>query len=216
MNEVISPVSLAVESDANESRTENGGHEGTLDDADTSRIASAGADRSADVLEQYGLSDVLTRLRARKLRTTFAHYLSDIPTNIVPIRPRCKAGSLMEIALQPVNEDERKLEEFDERVLHAALTLREGGPKPSFPAWLDEEQPLGDDDRKKRREKRKKKKKKRSSKRKREGDTDGTAGDHEDGLDDDEKALRKKRKKRKGNEDSSQDPTSSYQTSDYM
>jgi hypothetical protein len=107
----------------------------------------------------------------------------------------------MEIAMQPVNEDERRLEEFDERVLRAALTLREGGPRPALPAWLDEEQPIGDDDRRKRKERRKKKKKRRSSKRKRDSEAgDGSADGHEDALDDDERRLKKKRKKRKNSE----------------
>jgi hypothetical protein len=150
-----------------------------------------------DVLEQYGLGSVLADLRSRKIRTTFSHYISDIPTDIVPVRPRCRAGSLMEIAMQPVNEDERRLEEFDERILRAALTLREGGPRPELPAWLDEEQPIGDDDRRKRKERRKKKKR-RSSKRKRDGEGgDGSVDGHEDALDDDERRLKKKRKKRK-------------------
>lgn len=179
--------------------------------------APDGGSSSVDVLEQYGLSEVLNHLRARKLRTTFAHYLSDIPTDIMPIRPRCKAGSLMEIAMQPVNEDERKLEEFDERILRAALTLREGGPKLSLPTWLDEEQPLVDDDRKRRRDKRKKKKKRRSSKRKREGDGDGTgAGDHEDGLDEDERRLKRKRKKKKSGEETGQESGSVSLVADHI
>jgi hypothetical protein len=157
--------------------------------------------RDTDVLEQYGLGSVLADLRSRKIRTTFSHYISDIPTDVVPVRPRCRAGSLMEIAMQPVNEDERRLEEFDERVLRAALTLREGGPRPALPAWLDEEQPIGDDDRRKRKERRKKKKKRRSSKRKRDSEAgDGSADGHEDALDDDERRLKKKRKKRKNSE----------------
>jgi hypothetical protein len=160
-----------------------------------------------DLLAQYGLSAVLTDMRARKLKPTFQHYLSNVPTDVVPIRPRCRAGSLMVIAMQPVNEDERVLEEFDARVLRGALTLHEGSERPALPAWLDEEQPADEDERKKRRERRKKKKKRKEKggKRKREGeggeDEGGGVGGREDVLDEDERRLKKKRRRRRESEE---------------
>lgn len=132
------------------------------------------AQYSEDLMEQYGLREVLADLRSRKMRSTFANYITDIPSEKVPIRPRCAAGSLVEIAMQPANEDVRKLELFDERVLRGALSLKEGGEKPKMPDWLDVEVPMGEDERrasKKRREIRKSKKSDKK-KRKRSASTD--------------------------------------------
>lgn len=162
----------------------------------------------ADLLAQFGLGDMLDNFRRRlaknTLRTTFLHYVTDLPVELdgaragVPLRPRCRAGSLMEIARAPVNEDVRVLEEFDERVLRDALTMREGPDKIPMPAWLEFEQKLGSDDRRRRkereRERRKKKKKRRSGKRKRDGEEDPGAalvGDME------ADAKKKKKKRRK-------------------
>lgn len=164
----------------------------------------------ADLLEAYALRDMLeqfrTRLANNRLRTTFLHYLGDLPVELdgehtgVPIRPRCRAGSLMAIARAPENEDVQELQPFEDRILRSALTLREGGAKPKMPEWLDEEQPLGIDDRKrkKEREKRRRKRKKRSSKRKRgaEDGEDGERGD--DGGNEEERRKRKKKKRRAG------------------
>ena len=112
-------------------------------------------------------------------------YIPEIPTDKVPLKPKCPAGSLMEIALQPVNEDERVIEPFDERVVRAALTLKEADEKIAMPDWLSIEQTWnGEDERRKRRKDKKKKKKKKKRKRDRDG---------EDGGDDDER-RRKKRK----------------------
>lgn len=146
--------------------------------------------QSEDLMVQFGLGDILADLRSRKLRSSFSHYISELPTNIVPLKPRCPAGSLAEIAHQPVNEDERKLEFFDERVLRNALTLKESPDKPKLPDWLDVEQAWGDEDRRKK--KRDKKKKKKKKKRKRQAEDGGD--DHTNRLDDDERRLRKKRK----------------------
>ena len=137
-----------------------------------------------NLMEQYGLMGVLAEMRSRKLRSSFMHYIPELPTDKVPLKPRCPAGTLMQIALQPMDEDEKVMELFDERVLRRALTLREGG-KVQMPEWLDQEQSWGDEERKKRRKDRKKKKKKKKRKRDRE-DGDGKA--------DDEDRKRKKRK----------------------
>lgn len=145
---------------------------------------------SEDLMVQFGLGDVLDGLRSRKMRSSFSHYITEIQKENVPLKPRCPAGSLAEIALQPINEDERRLELFDDRVLRNALTLKESAEKPPLPDWLDVEQPWGDDDRKKRRKDRRKKRKKKKRKR---GHDDG--GDGEDnGRDDDERRAKKKRK----------------------
>lgn len=146
----------------------------------------AGNSSCADLMEKFGLKDVFTELRARKLRSTFMHYLVELPTDKVPIKPRCPGGTLGEIARQPINEDERPLEEFDERILRAALTLKETAEPIKFPDWLDEEQPWENDERRKK--KREKKKKKKKKKRKR------GAEDEEGRHDDDERRMRKKRK----------------------
>lgn len=144
-----------------------------------------GAASSEDLMKHFGLGDVLTELRSRKLRSSFMNYITELPTDKVPLKPRCPGGLLTPIANQPVNEDERVLEEFDERVLRAALTLKEDPTAVTMPAWLDEEQPWGDDERKKKKKDKKKKKKKK--KRKRGVDDDGR-------LDEEERRLRKKRK----------------------
>lgn len=152
----------------------------------TSNPGGEGIATSEDLMKHFGLSDVLNELRSRKLRSSFMNYITELPTDKVPLRPRCPGGLLTMIANQPVNEDERLLEEFDERVLRAALTLKENGEPVKLPAWLDEEQPWGDDERKKKKKDKKKKKKKKKRKR---------GGDDDDGrLDEDERRLRKKRK----------------------
>ena len=110
----------------------------------------------------------MKNLRQQRLRLSFSHYIADISNNEdFPIRPRCRAGIVMEIAARPVDEDEGKLEDFDERVLHNALTFKESGEPVPLPEWLDEEQPCTDAERRKRRKDRWKKKRKK--KRKREG-----------------------------------------------
>lgn len=145
---------------------------------------------ASDLMKSYGLDAVLAEMRSRKLRSSFMHYIAELPTEKAPIKPRCPAGQLAEIAYQPVNEDERVIEEFDERVLRAALALKEGGEPLKMPEWLDEEQPWADEDRrKKKKDKDKdKKKKKKKKKRKRSGDDD------EGRLDEEERRLKKKRK----------------------
>lgn len=141
---------------------------------------------SDNLMQQYGLTGVLNEMRSRKLRSSFMHYITELPTDKVPLKPRCPAGKLMEIVMQPMDENEVALELFDERILRRALTLREGGGKVQMPEWLDQEQNWGDEERKKRRKDRKKKKKKKKRKRERDGDGDGK-------YDDDER-RRKKRK----------------------
>lgn len=145
-------------------------------------IATAGA----DLMEQYGLTDVLKELRSRKLRSTFMHYISEMPVDKVPVKPRCPGGTLGEIARQPINEDERPLDEFEERVLRNALTFKESNEPVKMPEWLEEEQPWENDERRKKKKDKKKKKKKK--KRKRGGDDDDARPD------DDERRMRKKRK----------------------
>lgn len=145
-----------------------------------------------DLMAQFNLGEALNDLRSRKLRSSFTHYIAEIPTNVVPLKPRCPAGLLAEIARQPVNEDERRLELFDERVLRSALTLKESTEKVKMPTWLEIEQPWGEEDRKKRRRDKKKKKKKKKRKRISE---DPTPGEGDQGkYDEEEKRLRKKRK----------------------
>lgn len=152
---------------------------------------AVGAALGADLMAQFGLSGVLADMRKRKMRSSFANFVADVRSDVIPIKARCPKGSLVEIARMPANEDVRRLEPFDERVLRNALTLKESGEKPKLPDWLNEEVPLGEDEqRKKRRDKKKRKKKK---KRRREG-ADGADG--EDGLDDDERRLKRKRKKK--------------------
>lgn len=151
-----------------------------------------GAGMGGDLMAQFGLSGVLVDMRRRKIRSSFANYVGGVRNDVIPIKARCPKGSLMEIARMPVNEDERRLEPFDERVLRNALTLKESDEKPVPPAWLNEEVPLAEDEqRKKRKDKKKRKKKK---KRKRDG-ADAAEGD--DALDDDERRLKKKRKKKR-------------------
>lgn len=139
-----------------------------------------------DLMKRYGLDVALMEMRSRKLRSSFMHYIAELPTEKAPIKPKCPAGLLSEIAYQPVNEDERTIEEFDERVLRAALSLKEGGESVKLPDWLEEEQPWGDDERRKKKKDKKKKKKKK--KRKRGPDDD------EGRLDEEERRLKKKRK----------------------
>ncbi len=139
-----------------------------------------------DLMAQFGLSSVLADMRKRKMRSSFANFIADVRSDVIPIKARCPRGSLMDIARMPVNEDERRLEPFDERVLRTALTLKESVEKPKLPEWLNEEVPLADD-----RDKKKKKRRKKKKKRKR----DGAEGDGS--LDDDERRLKKKRKKRR-------------------
>lgn len=136
-----------------------------------------------DLMTQFRLASVLSDLRSRKLRSSFSHYISELSTEVVPLKPRCPAGRLAEIALQPVNEDERRLELFDERVLRNALTLKEGGETPPLPDWLEVEQPWGDDEKRKKRRDKKRKKKRKKRKRNAEGEEE-----------DDEKRAKKKRK----------------------
>lgn len=182
-NDVVEMVPLAPEED-------------DTADAETLMEPSApatGPQYSEDLMVQFGLGDVLEQLRSRKMRSSFSHYIAEMQSEIVPLKPRCPAGSLAKIAFQPINEDERRLEPFDERVLRNALTLKETEQKPPLPDWLETEQPWGDDDRKKRRRDKKKKKKKR--KRKRNHDDGNVEG--EDGAnkgDDDERRAKKKRK----------------------
>lgn len=71
----------------------------------------------ADLLDYFGLRSVLDDLRQRKLRSTLSHCIADIPGDETPINPKCAAGSLVEVALQPAAEDERNFEIFDERAL---------------------------------------------------------------------------------------------------
>lgn len=140
---------------------------------------------SEDLMVQFGLGDVLSDLRNRKLRSSFSHYIAEIPTSKVPLKPRCPAGSLAEIALQPINEDERRLEAFDERVIRNALTLKETGVATKMPSWLEEEQPWEQEERRRRRKDKKKKKRKKKRKREREDEDDPA---------EEERHLRKKRK----------------------
>lgn len=149
--------------------------------------------QGTDVMAQYGLDGVLSELRRRKVRTTFAQYCADVPDVVIPIKARCPMGSLMEVAMLPVNEDERKLEPFDERVLRNALTLKESAEKPQLPKWLEEETPWPDEDLRRRR----KKKKKRRRKRRRDGKAEGA---EEAVLDEDERRMKKKRKKKREEE----------------
>jgi len=144
-----------------------------------------------------GLDGVLADMRKRKMRSSFANFIADVASDVIPIKPRCPRGSLVEIARMPVNEDERHIKQFDERVLRNALTLQESAEKPKLPEWLNEEVALPDEEaRRKRKEKKKRRKKK---KRRRDGERSGTPGGEGDGtLDDDEKRLKKKRKKRQG------------------
>lgn len=144
-----------------------------------------------DLMQQYGLSDVLTELRGRKLRSSFMNYLQELPTDKVPLKPRSPGGLIVPIARQPVMEDERPLEEFDERVLRAALTLKEGG-KVSMPAWLDEEQHYDADEMKRKKKKDKKKKKKKKKRKRALNDDDDPNAPSK--LDDEERRLKKKRK----------------------
>lgn len=147
----------------------------------TTPIAGASPPLAADFIDSYGLGPALAELRGTKLRSTFAHYLSDIPVADVPLRPRCPAGSLMELALAPANEDERELVPFDERTLRSALVLSEGGPPVPMPEWLSVEQAWDevDDRRRRRKEKRRKRRKRR---RREEGDAgDGDEGEGDDG-----------------------------------
>lgn len=70
----------------------------------------------------------------------------------------------MEIVMQPVNEDQRRYDAFDERLLRSALALRENDgsdPPVTQPAWLSIEQPWADESERKKRKKAKKKKKRR-------------------------------------------------------
>lgn len=140
-----------------------------------------------DLMNHFDLSDKLVEMRHRKIRSSFMHYIAELPNDNVPLKPRCPGGLLGEIARQPVNEDERALEDFDEQVLRAALTFKETDRDAvKMPEWLDEEQPWGDDERKKKKKDKKKKKKKKKRKR---------SGDDDDGrLDEEEKRLKKKRK----------------------
>lgn len=149
-----------------------------------------GAKHPDDLMKQFNLTEILTELRSRKLRSSFMFLISEIPNDVVPLKPRCPAGSLLEIAMQPVNEDERRLELFDERVIRNALTLKETGEPVKMPDWLQVEQPWGDDDKKKRRKDKRKKKKKKKRKRERE-EGDGLDSNR---LDEEERRMRKKRK----------------------
>ncbi|CAN8069650.1 unnamed protein product [Agarophyton chilense] len=144
---------------------------------------------SDNLMDQFNLTEILTELRNRKLRSSFMFLINEIPTDVVPLKPRCPAGSLLQVAMQPVNEDERRLELFDERVIRNALTLKETHEPVKMPEWLSVEQPWGESDRrKKRRDKKKKKKKKKRKRDAEEADTiDGT-------LREDERRARKKRK----------------------
>ena len=146
----------------------------------------ANARMEGDLMEQFGLSSVLADMRKRKMRSSFANFIADVRSDVIPIKARCPRGSLMDIARMPVNEDERRLEPFDERVLRNALTLKESAEKPKLPEWLNEEVALPDD-----RDKKKKKRRKKKKKRKR----DGAEGDAS--LDEDERRLRKRRKKKR-------------------
>lgn len=139
-----------------------------------------------DLMKRYGLDVALTEMRSRKLRSSFMHYIAELPTEKAPIKPRCPAGLLSEVAYQPVNEDERVIEEFDEHVLRTALSLKEGGDPVKLPDWLEEEQPWGDEERRKKKKDKKKKKKKKKRKR--------GADDDEGRLDEEERRLKKKRK----------------------
>lgn len=127
---------------------------------------------NANLLDFFGLTNQLNDMRNTKLHSSFSHYLTGMPTNEdCPIKPRCRAGSLMELVNQPEDEDIRKLEEFDERVLRNALTLKESDELVPLPEWLNDEQAWTTG------EKRRRRKKKRRRKRKRNGEGDGENGD---------------------------------------
>lgn len=146
-------------------------------------------------MTQFGLDGVLADMRKRKMRSSFANFIADVASDVIPIKPRCPRGSLVETARMPVNEDERHIKQFDERVLRNALTLQESAEKPKLPDWLNEEVALPDEEaRRKRKEKKKRRKKK---KRRRDGDRGGTPGGEDGSLEEDEKRLKKKRKKRR-------------------
>jgi len=129
------------------------------------------------------LSGVLERLRGRKLRSTFSTSVANFSTEEAPIKARCVGGSLMDVVHQPVNEDVRKYEEFDSRLLRTALVLREEtDPEKKVleqPEWMSQDMPWGEDGKRKGKKKSKKKKKK---KRRR----------NPDGAEDDEGRKRKK------------------------
>lgn len=170
----------------------------------TAPASAAGADAAAapvaDFIDSYGLGPALAELRSAKLRSTFAHYLTDIPVADVPVRPRCPAGSLMELALAPANEDERELVPFDERSLRSALVLTEGGPPVPMPEWLSIEQAWDEDDDRRRR--RKEKRRKRRKRRRRE-EGEGGGDDEGEGDEDGEGGSGKKSRKKKRREGSS-------------
>ncbi|KAJ8902131.1 hypothetical protein NDN08_006539 [Rhodosorus marinus] len=119
-----------------------------------------------DLLEYSGLRKDLNELKqlaARgKMRSSFSHLIADIPGEDTPINPKCSAGSICEVALQPAAEDERNFEPFDERALRLALVLSEDKEPIPQPAWLKIDQAaIGDE--KKRRKKKKKKRRKRGN-----------------------------------------------------
>ena len=126
-------------------------------------------------------------MRKTKLHSTFNHYITELSSNPdCPIRPRCKAGSLLQLVYQPEDEDIRKIEEFDERVLRNAMTLKESEEAVELPEWLNEVQGWTDLERRRRRKKKKRKK------RKRENGGGGDEGEEDGG------SLRKRRRKNGG------------------
>ncbi|KAA8495968.1 hypothetical protein FVE85_2123 [Porphyridium purpureum] len=130
------------------------------------------------VLVKYRLDGFYDELRKSALRSTFLQALEDVHprTDSAPIKPRCRAGPLMELVIQrrqedvPVPSAARAIHPFAAELLESVVNFQPGtkDERLELPAWIHEQQPWQDD--RKVRRKRQKSKKKRKRKHRDDGE----------------------------------------------
>ena len=140
-------------------------------DEPLSRMASGGG---PSVLARFGLDGVVEELSACALRSTFLQVLVDVkPGTNAPIKPRCPAGTLLDVVMRRRSERQRledvKVSSLDSRVLEGITNFRaDKGNQLPLPSWIQETQPWMDD----RRARRKRQKKKKRKRRRRDAEED--------------------------------------------
>ena len=95
-------------------------------------------------LQRVGLADLYAEMRRARLPSTCAEYAVEGVSTEVPLRVRCAAGSLLEVALQLDAHAGLPISDFAADVLHAIHldAAPSAAPDVADPAWLGVSQPL--------------------------------------------------------------------------
>ncbi|KAK4534895.1 hypothetical protein CDCA_CDCA03G0920 [Cyanidium caldarium] len=94
----------------------------------------------SQALQRVGLADLYAEMRRARLPSTCAEYAAEGVSTEVPLRVRCAAGSLLEVALQLDAHAGLPISDFAADVLHAIHL--DTAPDVPDPAWLGVSQPL--------------------------------------------------------------------------